>query len=342
MAAYRGWGRKPGLPLYVVGCRRSAAPAPPDTLVIGPLWLGQSPHAVKFVEQLCTQTLACGKNFSKVYTFPQLPRGLPAVILPATGPRGTSTHQLPMPTPTPNTQLELPLDLIQAGPRDTASALPASTPADLSQAARGPTSPNSKRRYNPSEADAQQVRDLVAAGLSQQEIADLLGINTMALHRHYKYELNTGKTATIAKIAGNLIQAACSGHFQSQAFYLRTQAGWTENATLNIRGSGPNGEIQVNHHHEVAKRLREIFPEELAGITIDGECAAAEGTPTAAAHSPPEDFTEEDYYTTMQPFINQQAPQSGEASKGASAPVASQQRKKEKFAVPPLAPFLKD
>lgn len=88
-----------------------------------------------------------------------------------------------------------------------------------------------------SQEQVAQVEEL-AAVLTKSQIADLMGIcaNTFRAIEDRQPEVarafNAGKARAIASVASNLIAQAEAGNITAAMFYLRTQAGWTENASI--------------------------------------------------------------------------------------------------------------
>ncbi len=84
-----------------------------------------------------------------------------------------------------------------------------------------------------------EVRNL-AAVLTKGQIADYMGIcaNTFRAIEERQPEVarafRAGKSRAIADIASNLITQALEGNTTAAMFYLRTQAGWTENSYNEI------------------------------------------------------------------------------------------------------------
>jgi len=89
------------------------------------------------------------------------------------------------------------------------------------------------------EAQKAEIETL-AAVLSVQQIADYLGIGKTTffaminrdpeIAKRYK----RGKARAIGAIAQSLVTKARSGDTASMMFYLKTQAGWRETATLEV------------------------------------------------------------------------------------------------------------
>ena len=81
----------------------------------------------------------------------------------------------------------------------------------------------------------------LAAVLTKSQIADYMGIcaNTFRAIEERQPEVarafRSGKSRAIANVASNLITQALEGNATAAMFYLRTQAGWTENAYNEIK-----------------------------------------------------------------------------------------------------------
>ena len=81
----------------------------------------------------------------------------------------------------------------------------------------------------------------LAAVLTKTQIADYMGIcaNTFRAIEERQPEVasafRAGKSRAIADVASNLIAQALEGNTTAAMFYLRTQAGWTENAYNEIK-----------------------------------------------------------------------------------------------------------
>ena len=80
----------------------------------------------------------------------------------------------------------------------------------------------------------------MAAVLTKEQLSDLLGVcsNTFRAIEERQPEVakafRAGKSRAIAKIGANLIAQAEAGNLTAAMFYLRTQAGWTENNARTI------------------------------------------------------------------------------------------------------------
>lgn len=101
------------------------------------------------------------------------------------------------------------------------------------------------------EIDPEKVRSLAATGLSQQQIADSLGISEKTL-RNRKKGINSvfaeaikkGKAQGLAVATSKLFEAVKRGEPWAICFMLKCQGGWNEKSYLEV--TGKNGEaIQI-------------------------------------------------------------------------------------------------
>ena len=89
----------------------------------------------------------------------------------------------------------------------------------------------------------------LASVLTKSQIADYMGIcaNTFRAIEDRQPEVarafNTGKAQAIANVATNLIAQAEAGNVTAAMFYLRTQAGWTDQAAVKFSPIGHRIEI---------------------------------------------------------------------------------------------------
>ena len=96
------------------------------------------------------------------------------------------------------------------------------------------------KRIRPTEKDRKQVSALTAYGIPQDAIAKLMGIQRVALARHYKKELALAVHQANARVAESLYQLAINGNLGAMTFWLKTRAHWREVDRLEI--TDPGGE----------------------------------------------------------------------------------------------------
>lgn len=92
------------------------------------------------------------------------------------------------------------------------------------------------KKYEPNEADKTLVMQMSAVGITQEQIAAVIGITHETLNKYYKETLETSKSKAIAKIGGTLYNKALKGDNTCMIFYLKTQGGWRE--TTHVEHSG--------------------------------------------------------------------------------------------------------
>lgn len=101
-----------------------------------------------------------------------------------------------------------------------------------------------KKKTKPKiEINLQQVEKLAASGLTQQQIADSLGISVTTIEsrlresEEFKDAIKKGKAKGVAVIANQLFEKAKSGDTTSMIFFLKAQAGWKEAKTIDHQSS---------------------------------------------------------------------------------------------------------
>lgn len=112
---------------------------------------------------------------------------------------------------------------------------------------KGRKNPNAGRKELP--VDVEKVEHLASRGLTEQQIADVLGISWKTLHaRKRKYEefsdaLKRGKSKGIATVANKLMEHALAGNITAQIFYLKTRDrdNWSEQQNHQV-----SGDIAIN------------------------------------------------------------------------------------------------
>lgn len=72
------------------------------------------------------------------------------------------------------------------------------------------------------------MRLMVMAGISQDQIAQVMECSLATLKRHFQRILSTAREFANAQVAGALYKNAIKGNVSAQIFWLKAQAGWTE------------------------------------------------------------------------------------------------------------------
>lgn len=94
------------------------------------------------------------------------------------------------------------------------------TKAPKNKGGRPPFKPTDEERYS--------VEIMASIGIPQDQISTAIGITKKTLQKHFRNELDTGRTKTITKVADSLVRQALAGNMTAAIFYLKTQAGWKE------------------------------------------------------------------------------------------------------------------
>ena len=99
----------------------------------------------------------------------------------------------------------------------------------------------SKKKTKPKiEIDLSMVESLAAQGLTNQQIADSLGISERTLQNRKKDNaefaeaIKKGKAKGIVVVTNALMKKIKSGNVTAMIFFLKTQGGWKENNQLEI------------------------------------------------------------------------------------------------------------
>lgn len=106
--------------------------------------------------------------------------------------------------------------------------------------------------FKPTDEQRKLVRQLAGVGIPHESIRLLVkdandnAVSQDTLVRHFGPELEEGKVATIAQVAGKLVATALGAPSPqattSQIFYLKTQAGWKETAVTEHTVPDADGE----------------------------------------------------------------------------------------------------
>jgi hypothetical protein len=82
--------------------------------------------------------------------------------------------------------------------------------------------------HEPNDGNRAIVAELAAYGTTQEKIASYLKICVETLVKHYRDELDNGKTQVIKEVAKGLVAKAKDGDLVATMFYLKTQGRWRE------------------------------------------------------------------------------------------------------------------
>jgi hypothetical protein len=105
--------------------------------------------------------------------------------------------------------------------------------------------PGGRPPHVPTDATRQTVSLHATVGTRQEVIAEILGISTDSLQRHYRSELDTSREKANASVGGALFKKAMSGDTASMIFWMKTRARWKE--TFDV--SNDDGSLNPNASH---------------------------------------------------------------------------------------------
>ena len=97
---------------------------------------------------------------------------------------------------------------------------------------------------------------MAGIGIPHASIAQALGITRPTLAKHFREELDNGKTRTITKVADALVRQALAGNTTAMIFYLKTQARWSETHKLE-HTHGRVEELTDEELERIAAKARE-------------------------------------------------------------------------------------
>ena len=98
--------------------------------------------------------------------------------------------------------------------------------------------PKAKRRppHKRTDEEAEVVRMMAAVGISQENIAKVIGIDIKTMTKYYREELDTAWIKANAKVGGAMYNKAIGGDVQAQKYWMGCRAGWKETASLEVEG----------------------------------------------------------------------------------------------------------
>ena len=110
-----------------------------------------------------------------------------------------------------------------------------------------------RRAHRPDPGLPRQVEALAGFGVTEADIAGLIGIDEKTLRKHYRSELDGGHVKANAKIAEHLYRKATSDGHQSVTaaiFWLKTRARWKETSVT---------ELAAKDHEPITVIVRTIY-----------------------------------------------------------------------------------
>lgn len=99
--------------------------------------------------------------------------------------------------------------------------------------------------WEPTEDEIAKIKLYASVGLTQEQIAALIGksVDTLTRRANVVEAMAVGKAEVMAKVAGKLVQKALAGDSASMFFYLKTQGGWRETNRQEIDHTSSDGSM---------------------------------------------------------------------------------------------------
>lgn len=93
--------------------------------------------------------------------------------------------------------------------------------------------------WEPTDQDRARVELAVALGMTQEQVALLLGVSVDSLDRHCRKELDAGAVKANLQVGGALFKKAMGGDTAAQIWWSKTRMGWKETQLLGSDPSNP-------------------------------------------------------------------------------------------------------
>lgn len=108
-----------------------------------------------------------------------------------------------------------------------------------------PKAPRGRPQHKPTDKTRQAVKAMSGYGLTDGQIARVVGIDACTLTKHYSEELADGSAAAIANVARTLYTQATDKtkpNISAAIFFLKCKAGWQEKPTAAAEQKSPQTE----------------------------------------------------------------------------------------------------
>jgi hypothetical protein len=94
-------------------------------------------------------------------------------------------------------------------------------------------------KWQPTKQQRDMIRIMKAGGLTNIDIAGVLGVTEKTLVKACADEIKSGKSDVDSRIIGSLVKNALAGNVTAQIFYLKTRCGWREVQEVEHSGKRP-------------------------------------------------------------------------------------------------------
>jgi predicted DNA-binding protein (UPF0251 family) len=96
--------------------------------------------------------------------------------------------------------------------------------------------PKHRPPHKRTDEEAEAVRMMAAVGISQENIAKVIGIDIKTMTKYYREEIDTAWIKANAKVGGSMYNKAIGGDVQAQKYWMGCRAGWKETASVEVEG----------------------------------------------------------------------------------------------------------
>ena len=86
------------------------------------------------------------------------------------------------------------------------------------------------------EVKISQIEAMAGYGLTNDQIAAMIGVSTGTLERNFLRHIHAGRAKGVLAVAQNLYKRAVQGDNIASMFYLRSRAGWSDRSTIEHVG----------------------------------------------------------------------------------------------------------
>lgn len=86
-------------------------------------------------------------------------------------------------------------------------------------------------------ADAEKVQSMAQYGLTQDQIADVMGIAKNTLRKLYLKELTTGANLACMAVGKRLFEKCMDGDTTALIYWTKARMGWKDKTSLEISGA---------------------------------------------------------------------------------------------------------
>jgi hypothetical protein len=98
-------------------------------------------------------------------------------------------------------------------------------------------------RFKATDEQRKLVEQMAAFGVSQEQIAGVLGVSVDTIQRHFRKEIDTAATRANTRVAGALYKNAMEGNVSAQIFWMKTRGKWREVHDVEVSGKDGSGII---------------------------------------------------------------------------------------------------